>query len=236
MDKATFIKKAALMQPLYVPNQAVKQQLARVNLIAVVGPTGTGKTTIMEHSGLPFVTSDVTRLPRKGEDNGIDYNFRSDYDKMLHELEAGNYVQFVVNPNGEFYGTKASSYPSSGPCTMSIVATAVQSFEKLGFQVVLPVYIIPPTYNEWMRRIKTHRDKDLPERLVEAKVSLETALAMVDFKFIINDDLLLACDTFRNIAHGKSDGSNGQGKARQAALQLLTGIEDSNLVRSLDQL
>lgn len=224
------------MQPLYVPSQAVKQQLARVNLIAVVGPTGVGKTTIMEHSGLPFVTSDVTRKPRKGEDNGVDYNFRSDYDTMMKELEAGDYVQFVVNPNGEFYGTKSSSYPASGPCTMSIVATTVPLFERLGFQVVLPVYIIPPSYNEWMRRIKTHRDKDLPERLVEAKMSLETALATIDFKFIINDDLLAACETFRNIAHGKSDGSSGQGKARQAALQLLAGIEDSNLVRSLGQL
>ena len=224
------------MQPLYVPSQTVKQQLARVNLIAVVGPTGAGKTTIIEHSGLPFVTSDVTRQPRKGEDNGVDYNFRSDYETIMKELEAGEYVQYVVNPNGEFYGTKASSYPESGPCTMAIVATVVPPFEKLGFQVVLPVYIIPPSYDEWMRRIKTHRDKDLPERLVEAKISLETALATVDFKFIINDDLLTACETFRKIAHGKTDGSEGQGKARQAALQLLTGIEDSNLVRSLGQL
>lgn len=236
MDKATFIKKAALMQPLYVASDAVKQQLARVNLIAVVGPTGVGKTTIMEHSGLPFVTSDVTRQPRKGEDNGVDYNFRTDYDTIMQELVAGEFVQYVVNPNGEFYGTKASSYHMNGPCTLSIVAIAVPSFERLGFQVVVPVYIIPSTYHEWMRRIQTHRDKDLPERLVEAKTSLETALATVDFKFIINDDLLAACETFREIAHGKTDGSAGQAKARQAALHLLTGIEDSNLVRSAGQL
>lgn len=234
MDKHTFIQKAALMQPLYQPSQVVRTQLSQVDLIAVVGPTGAGKTTIMEHSGIPFVTSDVTRLARKGEDNGVDYNFRSDYDKMMQELETGEFVQYVVNPNGEFYGTKASSFPASGPCTMAIVATAVPLFMKLGFKMVLPVYILPPNYGEWMHRISSHHDKDLPSRLVEAKTSMETALAAGNFHFIINDDLLTACQQFRDIAQGNFGDSQHQGMARDAVLKLLTGIEDSNLVNPLD--
>lgn len=233
MDKHTFIQKAALMQPLYKPSQAVREQLAQVDLIAVVGPTGAGKTSIMEHSGIPFVTSDVTRPARKGEDNGVDYNFRTDYDKMMQELEAGEFVQYVVNPNGEFYGSKASSFPAFGPCTMAIVATTIPLFLSLGFKTVVPVYILPPNYNEWMRRINAHRDKDLPARLVEAKTSMETALAAGNFHFIINDDLLTACQEFRDVAHGTIDNSQ-QAAARDAVLKLLTGIEDSNLVNPLD--
>ena len=89
MDKQTFMKQAALRQPTYAPSDAVKQQLAQVDLIITAGPTGVGKTTIMEHSGIPYITSDVTREPRKGEQNGIDYTFRDDFDQLMQEIENG---------------------------------------------------------------------------------------------------------------------------------------------------
>ena len=221
------------MQPVYKPSDAVKQQLTQVELVAVVGPTGVGKTTIMERSGIPFVTSDVTRDARKGETNGVDYNFRTDYETIMQELEAGEFVQYVVNPNGEFYGTKASSYPESGPCTMSIVATAVPLFHDLGFRNLVPVYIIPPSYDEWMKRMNTHHDKDTAARLIEAKTSIETALAAGNFHFMINDNLDSACELFRAISRDETTEHDDQVKARQAALQLLTGIGDTRPARFL---
>ena len=187
MDKQTFIQKAALLQPRYTPSPTVKQQLSQVDLIIAVGPTGVGKTSIMEHSAVPYISSDVTRAPRKGEENGIDYNFRTDYAKLYQELENGEFVQYIVHPNGEFYGTKAQSFPESGPCTLSIIASTIPLFFTLGFRRVQLVYIIPPSYEVWMKRTQSHHDKDLPTRLVEAKASIEAALADGRYHFIIND-------------------------------------------------
>jgi guanylate kinase len=225
MDKQNFLHKAAMMQPLYAPNQAVKLQLAQVDLIAIVGPTGVGKTSIMEHSGIPYVASDVTRTPRPGETNGVDYNFRADYEKLMHELESGDFVQYIVHPNGEFYGTKASSYPASGPCTMSIVAVTIPLFFGLGFKKILPVYIIPPSFEEWTKRIHKHNDSDLPARMIEAKLSIEAALSESQYHFLVNDDLLEAAQTFRDIANGLPVDTSLQSQARQLALGLLAQIK-----------
>jgi guanylate kinase len=226
MDKQTFLHKATLMQPTYRPSQAVKTQLAQLDMIAAVGPTGAGKTSIMEHSGIPYVASDVTRKPRDAEVNGIDYNFRTDYDVLMRELENGDFVQYIVHPNGEFYGTKASSYPQSGPCTMAIVAITVPLFFDLGFRQVLPVYILPPNYQEWMKRVGKLRDTDMPARMIEAKLSIEAALSEDRYHFLVNDDLLIAAEIFRSIAQGRAIDAANQSEARQLALGLLTQIKN----------
>ncbi|CAN5442864.1 hypothetical protein BH10PAT3_BH10PAT3_1380 [soil metagenome] len=236
MDKQTFMHKAALMQPRYMPSVAVKRQLAQVDMIGTVGATGVGKTSIMEHSRIPYVASDVTRQPRSGEVNGVDYNFRSDYEELMKELENGEFVQYVIFSNGEFYGTRASSYPASGPCTMAIIAETVPFFFSLGFRKMLPVYIIPPNYEEWMKRMDMHHDSDVPARMTEAKISIETALADSRFHFLVNDDLLSAAAMFRMIAEGASVEPLEQSTARQIALNLLSRIESSKPVGLEDYL
>lgn len=225
MDKQTFMRQAALKQPTYVPSDQVKSQLAQVDLIITAGPTGVGKTTIMEHSGIPYITSDVTREPRKNEQNGVDYVFRTDYDKLMQEIENGEYVQYIVHPNGEFYGTKASSYPATGPCTIAIVTSSIPLFFSLGFRRVELVYILPPSYEEWVVRTKAHKDHDLSVRLIEAKRSLEEALSDSRYKYVINDDLLDARDAFLAIVRGGEVDPAAQTKARELALSLLSQID-----------
>ena len=100
MDKQTFINKVTELQANYQPNSAVKAHLARVDLIAVVGATGVGKTSIMMQSGVPYVPSDVTRPIREGEKNGVDCNFRNDYDRIkARQFSLGSDIiyEFVRN-------------------------------------------------------------------------------------------------------------------------------------------
>ena len=108
MDKQTFIQKAWELSARYTCSPAVKAQLAQLELVATVGATGVGKTTIMELSGIPYVLSDVTRAPRKQEKDGVDYNFRKDYDKLWEELENGEFVQYYVSQTFEFYGSRVT--------------------------------------------------------------------------------------------------------------------------------
>lgn len=224
MDKQLLISKLTELQANYQPNEEVLEHLSHINLFAVVGPTGAGKSTLVRRSGLPFVIGDTTRPPRDGEIQGRDYNFRSDLLNMAQEIENGEFVQFVVQRGSEVYGTKASSFPPSGACAMSIVATSLANFRTLGFASVTPVYIVPPNHTEWMRRISNHKDKDLESRLLEAKESLKAALSDSSYVFIVNDDLESAITLLKAVVRGSVD-QTASARARVSANNLYEHIQ-----------
>lgn len=224
MDKQTAISLLKQKQPTYQANDTVSAQLAHIKLIAVVGPTGAGKSTVVRQSGLPFVIGDTTRNPREGEIQGRDYNFRTDLNNLMEEITRGDFVQYVVQRETEVYGTKASSFPASGVCAMSLIAAALPMFRTLGFASVTPVYIVPPSHTEWMHRISSHRDKDLESRLLEAKESLKVALADASYVFILNDDLGSAVASLQAVARGAVD-QTASAHARTAAATLYEHLQ-----------
>lgn len=202
MDKQTFIQKARELEPTFQPNDAVKARLAGLQLIAIVGPTGVGKSSIINACKIPYVISDMTRALRTGERDGVDINQRSDYDKLWSELENGEFAQFLVAITGEFYGTKASSYPASGPCTMPIVTSALPMFKNLGFGKIITVYVVPPSLEVWQKRIAQQATSDLEDRMVEARESLANALDANDYIFLVNDDLGKSLEDLNSILAG----------------------------------
>lgn len=223
-DKETFALSARSLLTKYAPSPAVKAHIANIDLTIVVGPTSVGKTSIMEQSGIPYVASDVTRAPREGERDGVEYNFRNDFEQLWNELNNGEFVQYVVSETG-FYGTKSSAYPGTGSCTMAVYANAVEKFKGMGFRNLRAVYILPPTFQEWMKRAEGHHDSDLKIRMREAKESMEIALSSSDYYFIINENLDRATETFRLIASGTMPDLASQEHARDVALQLLAQID-----------
>lgn len=226
MDKQAVISRLKALQVTYRPNPDVLEQLAHINLLAVVGPSGAGKSTITKKSGLPYVVGDTTRAPREGEIHGRDYNFRIDLTALLEEVQRGEFVQFLIQRETEMYGTKASSYPQSGACVMSILSSAMPRFKQLGFGSITPIYIVPPNNSEWMRRIAAHRDRDLESRLLEAKESLVAALADPQYVFILNDDLETAVKALREVATGNID-HTASARARSSASLLLEQLHKS---------
>ncbi len=224
MEKQEFISWVKKLAYDYHPSIEVANKLANVDLLAVVGPTGAGKNSILENLELPYVLSDVTREPRNGEKNNTTYHFRSDYLGILDEIKKGQYVQFLVSPYSEFYGTKIKSYPDDGPCMMAIVAGVMPIFEKLGFRKVVPVYIMPPSYSEWMKRIGTDRAKELLGRISEARQSMMLALEDEKYNFILNDDLDIAVEEIKNVLNGNPPDPRRERLAKDTAYSLLNKI------------
>ncbi len=232
MEKKDFIEWTRKLAVNYRANTQVLKQLSQIDLIALVGPTGVGKTTIIEKLDLPYVLSDVTRMPREGEKDGHEYYFRNDYLGMLDEIKAGNFAQFLVSRGDEFYGTRGISYPFSGAATMAIVASAIPVFRKLGFRKVVPIYILPPSYIEWLHRIGAGRSQDLSSRMMEARESLPMAMADPAYHFVLNDDLEMAINEVKTIIAGGEVHQHRKELARSSADLLFgrLGIEDDLLV------
>ena len=228
MDKQDFIKWARKLQETYVTSPTVKERLKQVRLLALVGPTGVGKTTLINELELSVVKSDVTRHMRDGEKNNENYHFRDDYLQILNEIKNGQFAQFVVSDAGDFYGTHIEAYPENGWCAMAVYATAIPMFRALGFQKIVPVYIMPPGYVEWMRRIGAQRENDINARIQEAIVSIKTALADTDYKFILNDNVELAVKDLRAIMSEQTPDAHRAILARETADILLERLGDQD--------
>ena len=205
MEKQDFIFWVRKLIESYRPSKSVLSQLSQVDLIAIVGPTGVGKTTIIEKLDLPYVKSDVTRPRRPDEKNSHVYTFRDDYEQIINELENGEFVQYYVSKFDEFYGTHSNAYPPSGKASMAVIAQLVDSFMNLGFRSVTPIYIMPPSYAEWMRRVGDVRADELPGRIDEAVTSMIYAREHdSQFHFVLNDDVDLALKDIRAIINGET--------------------------------
>lgn len=228
MEKQDFIKWVEELEHNYVASDAVKQGLSNVDLIAIVGPTGVGKTVIVDALNMHEVKSDVSRTMRHDEKNEKNYFFRTDYLDMLKEIKSGDYVQFLVSSSKEFYGTHSRSYPNSGPCTMAIFANAINNFRKLGFKRVLPIYIMPPGYVEWMRRVGSNRHGDIHERIAEAIESIKIAIQDDGYKFVLNDNVDMAVADIKKIIAGEEIDEHRARLARETADVLLERLGDQD--------
>lgn len=202
----------------YEPLLDAKRRISNVNLLMIVGATGVGKTSIIKRLGVPFVITDTTRPIRPDEINGSDYNFRTDYDQLAKEIKERQFVQFNIFSTGDFYGTKASSYPDLGFAVYAVVANIITEMRQLGFDDTTTAFIVPPTFEEWMHRIdhvNMERDQ-LTKRLEEAKQSFSFALSDQNTHFILNDELSDAVRQVKDLLNGKVNKSR-EAEARKAA-------------------
>lgn len=228
MDRQQFLKKLPSLVKNYKPTPGILERLKNLELLMIVGPTGAGKTSIINKLNIKYVPSDTTRAPRPHEVEGQDFFFRTDYDQIVNEINAGEFVQIVVDPSGDLKGTIANVYPLEGWISMAVVTDAVPIFWDLGFKKTLSAYIVPPSYEEWMRRLKHQHLKpaEHSKRLEEAKRSIKFALADKTMHFILNDDLEKAVAQTNSLLKGKRDQSREE-EARAVAAQILSELNSS---------
>ncbi len=227
MTHEDFLQAAAATLPHYQSSVVAREHLAQVDLIAIIGPSGVGKSTIIKSLGIPLVPSDMTRDKRIDEIDGEDASFRTDYDRMNEEIVNGDFAQFVIGPDGEFYATRAASYPAKGPATMPLVASALPAMRQIGFRTVVPIFVAVPTFEEWMRRFA---ERSMPidrqqKRLHEAKESLERSLADAETIFVLNDSVSRAVADIKHIvSDNRSYSADRALAAKSAATEMLRAL------------
>lgn len=225
MTREEFLKQLPELAANYNPAPDVLTKIGNLDLLMVIGPSGVGKTSVINKLGLQYVPSDTTREPRPGEKEGEDFYFRTDYDQIVSELKNGQFVQVAVDSGGDLKATRASPYPNSGTIVMAIVTDVVPIMRKLGFGKTTSAFITPPSYEEWMRRLGAHelQGEKPNKRLAEAKRSLTFALSDAEMHFILNDNLDEAVYQTKELISGQID-TERERKASHAAQAMLDGI------------
>ena len=150
-------------------------------LIVISGASGVGKGTVVKEmmaarKDLFFSVSATTRLPRPGEQDGVDYYFvtREQFRDMIEKGELLEYDEHAKN----CYGTPRAQVEQKremGHVLLDIEPNGAKNVKKNYPEAVL-VFIMPPSVQELERRLRGRNDTpedQITIRMERAKWEME---------------------------------------------------------------
>ncbi len=218
----------------YKISDDAKKILLDTQLVLMVSVTAAGRNTIIERllSGGEYynIVSDTTRPMRvKGtevvERHGVEYFFRPEED-ILADLRAGLFIEAAIIHNQQVSGVSVREVVRAHE-TGKI---AITDIEVQGCEVILrakpntiPIFVLPPSYEEWMRRMGDRSElpkHEVRNRLETSLVELDIALSDNRFVFVVNDNLADAIKEVDSIAHGAVIDESVRAHAHKIAFEL----------------
>jgi guanylate kinase len=198
----------------YQPNSEVLEAMKNIRLLATVGPSASGKTTIMNalvkrDPSFAMVIDETSRAPRYGEINYVDFIFRS-REEIVDNVHSGNLVQVALGPNGDFYCTRPTSYPDGGVGLLALVPAAVQQFRVLPIREFNEAFIVPEDFKAWQFWLTNQgvigkwNEQKMAGRLIEASQSYQFALGDDQIRFVLNDTIDKAAERLHQVGLGQS--------------------------------
>jgi guanylate kinase len=176
------------------------------NLIVVSGPSGAGKTTVLnrvmtELDHIRFSVSHTTRLPREREKDGVEYHFvsRREFERFISE---GAFLEWA-EVHGEMYGTARSEYDDAAREGVDLlldidVQGADQVVQK--FEDAVTVFVIPPSYRDLERRLRGRGPDDEASFQRRLAVAVEEMEHFRKYQYaIVNVDLEASVEALKTI-------------------------------------
>lgn len=163
-------------------------------LLVISGPSGCGKGTICKkilerNEKLVFSVSATTRMPRRGEIDGVNYFF-IDEERFNKMVEKDEFLEYA-NVHGNLYGTpKKFVLEQIGRGEIVILEIDVQGAlqVKESYPEAVFIFLLPPSMSELKNRIKkrgTETEKDIDIRL---KNAFEELKFIDEYDYIVIND------------------------------------------------
>lgn len=222
----------------YQPSERAVGIIKNTKIALLVGISGAGKDTIkkglLELDGFGEIVSHTTRAPRENggvvEADGVDYNF-IDNTRAQEMLENSEFFEakFV---HGTVYGTSIDEIVKAAEKGIAVTDLDVQGvaeYKEVSDEVVA-IFVIPPSYDEWVRRLKLRYSTEeeflaeWPKRRATAITELEKALEVPYYHCVINDNLDRAITVSAEISQRDDVFSRKDDEARIVARELLDEI------------
>lgn len=170
-------------EPLYEPSDNVKRRMSEKSLIALIGPSAVGKSTIAREiiraGGSEFseVSSAMTRRRRPDDPSGYqtaDEGFT--IERGLELIHAHAVTNYSIHPSGNIYATLPESFPTPYNI-LPLLPGSVAAMQKAGFKKVYPFYIVSSVEALEKQLADRALDPSFAARLSEGRNSLVWALA-----------------------------------------------------------
>lgn len=180
--------------------------MSRGLLIILSGPSGVGKGTVCsalrpKMPELVYSVSATTRSPREGEENGVNYFFKS-REQFMAMIEADQLLEHAEYV-GNYYGTPRDfvdrTLDSGRDIILEIeVQGALKVKEK--FPEGIFVFLLPPSMDELKDRIRG-RGTEHPDVINHRMSVAEDEIGLIrhyDYA-VVNDEIDLACKRIESI-------------------------------------
>ena len=166
-------------------------------LAVIAGPTAVGKGTVVRHliqhhPEIRLSISATTRAPRPGEVDGVDYYFWTNerFDEAIanHEL-----LEFATVHGVNRYGTPREAVEKALARGEKIVLEIdIQGAKQIkkSMPEALTIFILPPSWEELVRRLSVRGTEDPAEQANRLETALVELASADDFDFtVINDEV-----------------------------------------------
>lgn len=230
-------KQLELLLEHYTPSERAIDAVQQVNTILMVGISGAGKNTVktklLETGEYYDVVSHTTRPPRKNsgisEVSGQEYHFISKQQAIVM-LENREFVEAKWVHRQNLYGTSIAEFEvclrQGKKAIADIEVQGVEEYMSICPKTVYPIFLIPPSYDVWVRRFKARYEGragegEFTQRSITAQREIEHVLEKEYFSIIINDNLEDTISQVRDIARGTPQSDASLRHSRQVAEQLL---------------
>ncbi len=179
-------------------------------LVLYSGSSGVGKGTIMSEllkkdNTIRLSVSNTTRAPRKGEIDGVHYNFVTK-EQFIDLINNDGYLEYAEYC-GNYYGTPKQQVEDLLNEGYNVfleieVQGGLQIMEK--YPDILSVFVLPPSIESLERRLRrrgTENEDTIMQRLSEA----QHEIGFKDkYKYnVVNDDLDTAVNEILTILHNE---------------------------------
>lgn len=218
----------------YQLSDAAREVLAKARLVLLVGPTSSGRNTIINElvrmGDFHYVVSDTTRQPRSNngvmEQNGREYWFRTETD-LLQDLQNGSFLEAAIIHNQQVSGISIRELEAAA----NEGKIPVNEIEVVGADTIHAAkpdthffFVIPPSFDEWMARMRGRGElpaDEIRRRLESALHEIEIALQRDYYQFIVNDTFVHTAQAIHELASSSVHDEAIDTRSREVAAQLL---------------
>lgn len=184
-------------------------------LVLYTGSSGVGKGTLMERlleadKSIRLSVSNTTREPRKGEIDGVHYNFVTK-DEFLSLIDKDGYLEYAEYC-GNYYGTPKQQVENLLDEGYNVfleieVQGGLQVMEK--YPDILSIFILPPSIESLERRLRRRGTEDEETIQKRLKAAEEEMQYKSKYKYnVINGDLDVAVNEILDILHKEVEKNN----------------------------